>query len=162
VQARPSFYVAASHPHVPIAIPSSGPISARRTLAAIEGTLSKLASETALAAESLRDNRHGPATVPDRDVAIWCFDRLVRAALATRDTCRAARAAIDDRGSPRCAGGSSGAPRAASADVSSQSFPRDPQHEGRWIVVGHDGSNARSERCFARPTRLESETPSSS
>jgi nucleotide-binding universal stress UspA family protein len=139
----------ASHPHVPIAIPSSGPISARRTLAAIEGTLSRLASETALAAESLRDDRDGPATVADRDVAIWWFDRLVRAALATRDTCRAAQAAIDDRSSSHCGRGSCGPPRAASAEVSSHSFPRERQHEGRWVVVGYDGSEA-AERALLR------------
>jgi nucleotide-binding universal stress UspA family protein len=123
--------------------------SARAEPSRWEGTLSKLASETALAAESLRDDRDGPEPVPDGEVASWWLDRLVGAALGTRDTCRAARAAIDDRGSSPCAGGSSAPPRVASADASSHSFPGQRQHARRWIVVGYDGSEA-AERALLR------------
>jgi nucleotide-binding universal stress UspA family protein len=115
----------------------------------MEGTLSRLASETALAAESLRDDRDGRAPVPDRDGASWWLDRLVRAALATRDTCRAARAAIDYGSSSHCAGGSSGPPHGASADASSHSFAGGARCAGRWIVVGYDGSEA-AERALVR------------
>jgi nucleotide-binding universal stress UspA family protein len=140
----------APRPHIPTdAIPSSGPIGARRTLAVVEGTLSKLASETAVAAESLRDERDGSARVRDSDLASWWLDHLVRAALATRDTCRTARAAIDDRGSSHSEDGSSGEPRAAPADASSHSFFCERRHEGRWIVVGYDGSEA-AERALLR------------
>ena len=115
-------------------------IDANRTLAVIERTLSNLASDTAVAAESLRDDRKRPAHVPDREVAIWWLDRVVRAALATRETCRAARAAIDDRGSSHGDESARESPRTAPADASWHSFER--EHGGRWIVVGYDGSEA--------------------
>jgi nucleotide-binding universal stress UspA family protein len=129
-------------------IPSSG-ARVHSTLAVIEGTLSQLASETAVAAESLRDDRDGPAPAADADLASWWLHRLVRAALATRDTCRAARAAIDDRGPSDNDEGCSAPPQATSADAASHSFRGEPQHDGRWIVVGYDGSQA-AERALLR------------
>jgi len=138
-----------SHLHAPVdAIPSSGPIGVGRTLDILESTLSKLASQTAVTAESLRNDRDR-TPVSENDVATWWLDRVVRAALATRDTCRAARAAVDDRASPDAAHTSSGPPRAASPDTSSDpSLPERP-HAGRWIVVGYDGSEA-AERALLR------------
>jgi len=120
--------------------PSHSPIDAPTTLAVIERTLSKLVSETAVAAESLRDDRERPPHVPDREVAIWWLDRVVRAALATRETCRAARAAIDDRPASGGEESASEPPRSASADAPWPSSAR--EREGRWIVVGYDGSEA--------------------
>ena len=88
----------ASHLELPIdASTSSGPAAIRRTLAVLEGTLSEMASQTAVAAESLRADRNGRAPASDSELATWWLDQLVRAALATRDTCRAARSAIDER-----------------------------------------------------------------
>jgi hypothetical protein len=83
----------ASHPDVPI---SSDPAGVSTTLAALEGTLSNIASQAALAAESLRDHRGDRRAAPDSEAAGWWLDRVVRDALSTRDTCRAARAAIDE------------------------------------------------------------------
>jgi nucleotide-binding universal stress UspA family protein len=131
------------------AISSSGLICVSARLAVMEGTLSKLASETALANESLRDNRDGPAPVADREAASWWLDRLVRAALATRDTCRAVREAIDDRGASHGEGRSSGPPQATPACASSKGCPGERDHAERWIVVGYDGSEA-AERALLR------------
>jgi hypothetical protein len=139
-----------AHLHASIdAIPSSGPIGVSRALSTLEGTLSKIASQTAVAAESLRDDRDDRATVSDHEVAAWWLDRLVRAALATRDTCRAARAAVDDRGPSADEDGSSGPRLAASRDASSHRILRARPHAGRWIVVGYDGSEA-AERTLLR------------
>lgn len=123
-------------------ISSSGLAGVHRTLAVMEGTLSKLASETAVAAESLRDDRERPAPIPDGEVASWWLDRLVRAALAARDTCRAARAALDDRGSSHGEEGTYGPPPALSADPTLHTLPWQRRHAGRGIVVGYDGSAA--------------------
>lgn len=131
------------------AIASSGPIGVSRSLAVLEGTLSKIASQTAVAAESLRDGRDGRAPVSDSEVATWWLDRLVRAALASRDTCRAARAAVDDRGSSDGEERSSSPPRAASPDASSHPILPERQHRGRSVVVGYDGSEA-AERALLR------------
>jgi nucleotide-binding universal stress UspA family protein len=116
----------------------------------IERTLSRLASETAVAAESLRNDRDRAAGVGDSDVATWWLDRVVRAALTTRDTCRAARATIDDGGGSTHGGDVSDGPAAAtSADRTSHSCPRERRNAERWIVVGYDGSAA-AERALLR------------
>jgi nucleotide-binding universal stress UspA family protein len=132
------------HPDLPV-----GPAGVSGALAALERTLSRIASETAVAAESLRDQRGGRPAAPDREVAGWWLDRVVRTALTTRDTCRAARAAIDDRRSSPGEGGSSARPHGAPADASSPSFPTRRADAGRWIVVGYDGSEA-AERALLR------------
>lgn len=133
----------APHFHVPIdGTASSGPTGVSRTLAVLEGTLSELASRTAVAAESLRDDRSGPAPVSDHELATWWLDRLVRAALATRETCRAARAAIDDRAPAHAKDRSSGSARAACPEASSHAIRPQRRYAGRWIVVGYDGSQA--------------------
>jgi nucleotide-binding universal stress UspA family protein len=139
----------ASHLHRPVdAIASSGRFSVARNLAALERTLSNIASQTAMAAESLRAERDGRRPLPDdSEVASWWLDRLVRAALATRDTCRAARAALDD-GAHRDDGCSTRA-RAATTDTTSHAFPGARERAGRWIVVGYDGSAA-AERALLR------------
>jgi nucleotide-binding universal stress UspA family protein len=138
-----------SHLHAPIdAIAWPGPIGVNRALAILEGTLSEIASQTAVAAESLRDDRDDRAPVSDNEVATWWLDRLVRAALATRDTCRAARAAVD-RGSFDGEDRSAGPPRAASPDASSHPILPERPHAGRWIVVGYDGSET-AERALLR------------
>jgi nucleotide-binding universal stress UspA family protein len=140
----------ASQRHLPVdAIPSSGAVGARRLLAVIEDTLSTLASQSAVTAESLREDAHGPASVPDSAVATWWLDRLVRSVLVTRETCRAARAAIGACGSSHHAAGPSAFPEAASDDEASHVWRRE-RHDGeRWIVVGYDGSAA-AERALLR------------
>ena len=139
-----------SHLHAPIdAIASPGPIGVNRALAILEGTLTEIASQTAVAAESLRHDRNDRAPVSDNEVATWWLDRLVRAALATRDTCRAARAAVDDRGSSDGEDRSAEPPRAASPDASPHPILPARAHAGRWIVVGYDGSEA-AERALLR------------
>jgi nucleotide-binding universal stress UspA family protein len=140
----------ASHLHRPVdTIAPSGPFSVGRNLAVLERTLSNIASQTAMAAESLRAEPDRRSRVPDDgEAASWWLDRLGRAALATRDTCRAARAALDDSGSSHSADGCS-APRAASAYATSHAFPGARRHAGRWIVVGYDGSAA-AERALLR------------
>jgi nucleotide-binding universal stress UspA family protein len=139
----------ASHLHFPIdETASSGPAGISTTLTVLEGTLSNIASRAAAAAESLHDD-HSGRPVSDRQLATWWLDRLVRAALATRETCRAAQAALDDRGSSHGDGRSSGPPRAASAEASSHPILPERRHAGRWIVVGYDGSKA-AERALLR------------
>jgi nucleotide-binding universal stress UspA family protein len=134
----------------PDAIAPSGPVSVSRDLAVLERTLSNIAAETAVAAESLRTERDAASPVPgDSEVASWWLDRLVRGALATRETCRAARAALDDDRSAQRDDGSSRPPRAASADATAHGFPGERRPGGRWIVVGYDGSAA-AERALLR------------
>ena len=108
----------------------------------IEGTLSQLASETAVAAESLRRDSELPPRVRDSEVATWWLDRLVRAALSTRDTCRAARSAIHNRSSAPGEDVSAGRPPATSAGATSHSSLGERHRAERWIVVGYDGSDA--------------------
>jgi nucleotide-binding universal stress UspA family protein len=129
----------ASQHHVPM----------ESTLATIERTLSQLASETAVASESLHDDRARPARVRDTNAATWWLDQLVRAALTARDTCRAARAAIDDCAPARSADVSDGPLPATSADLASHSLAGERRHADRWIVVGYDGSEA-AERALLR------------
>jgi nucleotide-binding universal stress UspA family protein len=138
----------ASHFHPPVA--SSGAFPVGLNLAAHERSLSSIASQTALAAESLRADREGRRAVPDdSEGASWWLDRLVRAALATRDTCRAARAAIDGDGASDRDDGPTAPPRTARGDATSDAFPGARQGAGRWIVVGYDGSPA-AERALVR------------
>jgi nucleotide-binding universal stress UspA family protein len=141
----------ASHLHRPVdATAAPDRSSVGPNLAALERTLANIASQTAIAAESLRVGRDGRRPVPDdADVASWWLDRLVRAALATRDTCRAARAALDAGTSSRSEDGRSASPRAGSADPTSHAFPGARDRAGRWIVVGYDGSAA-AERALLR------------
>ena len=115
----------------------------------LEQTLSNIASQTAVAAESLRSEPAGRTAVRESEVAGWWLDRLVRAVLATRDTCRAARAAIDDRVPSHGDDGSARPPQTASADATSHSCPAGRQPAGRWIVVGYDGCAA-AERALLR------------
>jgi nucleotide-binding universal stress UspA family protein len=129
------------------AIASAGLSSVGQNLAALERTLSNIASQTAVAAEALRADRDG--RTPDRELASWWLDRLVRAALATRDTCRAAQVALDEGGSSDGDDRPSGPPRAASADATPHAFPDPRERAGRWIVVGYDGSAA-AERALIR------------
>ena len=139
-----------AHLHASIdPIPSSGPIGVSRALATLEGTLSTIASQTAVAAESLREDRDDRAPVSNNEVAAWWLDRLVRAALATRDTCRAARAAVDDHCPSADESGSSEPPRAAPRYASSHPIRPERRDAGRWIVVGYDGSEA-AERALLR------------
>jgi nucleotide-binding universal stress UspA family protein len=128
--------------------PPRSPTRVSTTLGVFEGTLSGIASQTAVAAESLREAA-GRTSAPGGDLATWWLDRLARAALATRDTCRAARAAIDEHDSCESDVESSGPPRAASPEASSPSLTQPRQHGGRWIVVGYDGSAA-AERALLR------------
>jgi nucleotide-binding universal stress UspA family protein len=141
----------ASHLHRPVdAIASSGRFSVARNLAALERTLSNIASQTAMAAESLRAEHDARRPVPDdTEVTSWWLDRLVRAALATRDTCRAARSALDDGASSHRDDGCSTRARAATTDTTSHAFPGARERAGRWIVVGYDGSAA-AERALLR------------
>jgi nucleotide-binding universal stress UspA family protein len=139
----------ASHLHLPMdAIALSGPSGVTTALTVLEGTLSKIASQTAIAAESLHDDRSARASVSDTEVATWWLDRLVRAALTTRDTCRAARAAID-RGAASGREDRSRSPRAASPEMWSHRIFPERQHADRWIVVGYDSSEA-AERALLR------------
>ncbi len=149
-RSQPMDMTTTSHLHAPIdGIASPGPIGVNRALAILEGTLTEIASQTAVAAESLRHDRNDRAPVSDNEVATWWLDRLVRTALATRDTCRAARAAVDDRGSSDSEDRSAEPPRAASPDASPHPILPERAHAGRWIVVGYDGSEA-AERALLR------------
>jgi nucleotide-binding universal stress UspA family protein len=140
----------ASDLHLPIdETASCGPARVGRTLTVLEGTLSTLASQTAVAAESLRDDRNGGAPVSNRELATWWLDRLVRAALATRETCRAARAAIDEHGPSEGENTSSAPPRTAPPEPLSHPVLRERRHAERRIVVGYDGSAA-AERALLR------------
>ena len=122
-------------------------IDANRTLAVIERTLSNLASDTAVAAESLRDDRERRAHVPDSEVATggltaWCEPhwplarpaglREPRSTTVAHPTARRAR---ENRRAPR---------RPTRRGTRSER-----EHGGRWIVVGYDGSEA-ADRALLR------------
>jgi len=141
----------ASHLHRPVdPSASSGPFPIARTLHELERSLSGIASQTAMAADSLHAEHAGRRPGPeDADVASWWLDRLVRAALATRDTCRAARAAIGDAGLSDGDDGSGRPPRGGSADAAPHALGGRRKIGGRWIVVGYDGSAA-AERALHR------------
>jgi nucleotide-binding universal stress UspA family protein len=127
--------------------PDAALATAERSLTTLEGTLSQMAADSAIAAETLRDA--GAATSPEAHIhaATWWLQRLAASALATRATCRAARAAIRTGGAPPAAPARS---EAAGTAAATRRLAAERTHGSeRSIVVGYDGSDA-AKRALAR------------
>ena len=114
---------------------------ADRSLAAFEGTLSQIAADSAVAAERLHESGAGTSPAPERQAATWWLHRLAASALATRATCRAARAAMRTRGAAAgdavARSGADGTGLEAERSAAKRTYG-----SGRSIVVGYDGSDA--------------------
>lgn len=127
---------------------------AERSLTALEGTLSQIAADTAVAAERLHE-AGATSPEPQMQAATWWLHRLSASALATRATCRAARAAIRTRGgAPADAVAPSGA--ADTALHIRRSAAERTHGSERPIVVGYDGSRA-AKRALARAAEAAGE-----
>jgi nucleotide-binding universal stress UspA family protein len=121
--------------------PDAALTTAERSLEALEGTLSKMAADSAVAAERLHAEGAGTSPEPHVQAASWWLHRLAGSALATRATCRAARAAIRR---PGAAGAAAAAPSgAAGTAIGTWPSAAERTHGSeRSIVVGYDGSDA--------------------
>ena len=128
--------------------PDAALATAERSLTTLEGTLSQMAADSAIAAETLHDAGAATSPEPHIQVATWWLHRLAASALATRATCRAARAAIRTRGSaPAAAAAPSGAGGTA---LGTRPCAAERAHGSeRSIVVGYDGSDP-AKRALAR------------
>jgi nucleotide-binding universal stress UspA family protein len=128
---------------------------AETSLTVLEGTLSQIAAESAVTADRLHAAGGSTSPAPQVQAATWWLQRVAASALATRTTCRAARAAISSRGAaavkPVTATGAddSAAHAAPSAVENSQGLERS-------IVVGYDGSGAAT-RALARAAEAAGE-----
>jgi nucleotide-binding universal stress UspA family protein len=134
--------------------PDAALTTAERSLKALEGTLSKMAADSAVAAERLHEAGAGTSPEPHIQAASWWLHRLAGSALATRATCRAARAAIRTRGgAPAAAAAPSGA---AGTALDLRSAAERPHGSERSTVVGYDGSDA-AKRAVARAAEAAGE-----
>jgi nucleotide-binding universal stress UspA family protein len=121
---------------------------AETSLTVLEGTLSQIAADSAVAADRLHEAGAPASPAPQTQAAMWWLHRVAASALATRATCRAARAAMRTRGggavepSPASGANDSGLDGVLSALEKSLG----PE---RAIVVGYDGSEAAT-RALAR------------
>jgi hypothetical protein len=119
--------------------PDAALTTAERSLKALEGTLSKMVADSAVAAERLHAAGAGTSPEPHIQAASWWLHRLAGSALATRATCRAARAAI------RPPGAAAAAPTGA-AGTAIGTWPSTAERthgSERSIVIGYDGSDAK-------------------
>jgi nucleotide-binding universal stress UspA family protein len=128
--------------------PDTALATAESSLTALEGALSQMAADSAVAAERLHEAGTATSPTPQVQAATWWLHRLAASALATRATCRAARAAMRTRGAaPAAAAAPSGATGTA---LGTQPSAAERTHGSeRSIVVGYDGSDA-AKRALAR------------
>jgi nucleotide-binding universal stress UspA family protein len=114
---------------------------AETSLTVLDGTLSHIAADSAAAAERLHEAGAPTSPFPQLQAATWWLHRVAASALATRATCRAARAAITTRGAATVE-----RVTASGADDSGleagPSAVENTEESGRSIVVGYDGSDA--------------------
>src|SRR4051812_30072294 len=135
--------------------PDAALATAERSLTALEATLAQMAADSAVAAERLHEAGAATPPEPHMQAATWWLHRLAASALATRATCRAARAAIRVRG-----GATTAAPalsEAAGAALERHRSAAERTHVAeRSIVIGYDGSDA-AKRALARAAEAAGE-----
>jgi hypothetical protein len=114
---------------------------AEKSLTVLDGTLSHIAADSAAAAEKLHEAGASTSPAPQMQAAAWWLHRVAASALATRATCRAARAAI-------ASGGAATVERMTASGADDSRLEAAPsaveRTEGpeRSVVVGYDGSEA--------------------
>jgi nucleotide-binding universal stress UspA family protein len=114
---------------------------AEKSLTLLDGTLSRIAADSAAAAERLRQAGASTSPAPQMQAAPWWLHRVAASALATRATCRAARAAITSAGAATVERLTASGADDSRLEVA-RSAVETTQGPGPSIVVGYDGSDA--------------------
>jgi nucleotide-binding universal stress UspA family protein len=114
---------------------------AEKSLTVLDGTLSRIAADSAAAAERLHEAGASTSSAPHLQAATWWLHRVAASALATRATCRAARAAITTRRAATVERVTASAANDSGLEAAPSAVEKTDGPE-RSIVVGYDGSDA--------------------